>query len=216
MLSNFLKLFAGGFTMGWGPCLAYTLPLLLPYIGATKRNWKDGLKVGVLFSVGRLISLALLGGLATVAFGFINRFFPPHRSGWLYLILALFMVTIGILIILGKGFKLHIGKKILDKGTGSMFVFGFLMGIAPCVPYVAVLTYIACIAENNILEGILYAAIFSAGASVAPIVLGSFMGVISEKLFTSAKLLRAFQLACGLVLLLFGFQLIYYTLKLII
>jgi hypothetical protein len=42
------------------------------------------------------------------------------------------------------------------------------------------------------------------------------MGVISEKLFTSAKLLRAFQLACGIVLLLFGFQLIYYVLKLII
>ena len=202
--------------MGWGPCLAYTLPLLLPYIGATKRNWKDGLKVGVSFSVGRLIALALLGGLATVTFGFINRFFPPHRSGWLYLIVALFMVTIGSFIILGKGFKLHIGKKILDKGTGSMFVFGFLMGIVPCVPYVAVLTYIACIAENNILVGILYAAIFSAGASVAPIVLASFMGVISEKLFTSDKLLRAFQLACGIVLLLFGFQLIYYVLKLII
>ena len=216
MLSNFLKLFIGGFTMGWGPCLAYTLPLLLPYIGATKRNWKDGLKVVVLFSVGRLISLALLGGLATVAFSFINRFFPPHRSGWLYLIVALFMVTIGILIILGKGLKLHIGEKILDKGTGSIFVFGFLMGIAPCVPYVAVLTYIACITEKNILAGILYAAIFSAGASVAPIVLGSLMGVISEKLFRSAKLLRAFQLACGIVLLLFGFQLIYYILKLVI
>ena len=202
--------------MGWGPCLAYTLPLLLPYIGATKRNWKEGLKIGVFFSIGRLIALALLGGLATVAFSFINRFFPPYRSGWLYLIVALFMVTIGILIILGKGLKLHIGEKILDKGTGSIFVFGFLMGIAPCVPYVAVLTYIACIAEKNILAGILYAAIFSAGASVAPIVLGSLMGVISEKLFRSAKLLRAFQLACGTVLLLFGFQLIYYILKLVI
>ena len=69
--------------MGWGPCLAYTLPLLLPYIGATKRNWKDGLKVGVLFSIGRLIAPALLGGLATVAFGFgchFNRYFRPSSS----------------------------------------------------------------------------------------------------------------------------------------
>jgi len=43
MLSNSLKLLIAGFAMGWGPCLAYAAPLLLPYIGATKRNWQDGL-----------------------------------------------------------------------------------------------------------------------------------------------------------------------------
>jgi hypothetical protein len=34
-----------------------------------------------------------------------------------------------------------------------MFLFGFLMGVAPCVPYVAILTYIACVAENDVLAG---------------------------------------------------------------
>ncbi len=154
--------------MGWGPCLSYTAPLLLTYIGATKRKWKNGLKVGLVFSMGRLLALAILGGLATVAFSFINRFFPPHRSGWIYLIVALFMVTIGILIILGKGLKMHIGGNILDRGTRSIFIFGFLMGI------------------------------------------------LSEKLFKSAKLYKAFQVVCGVVLVLFGFQLIYYVLNIVI
>ncbi|MEA1965168.1 MAG: sulfite exporter TauE/SafE family protein [Candidatus Aerophobetes bacterium] len=120
--------------MGWGPCLAYAAPLLLPYIGATKEKWQDGLKVGLLFSIGRLLALVILGGAATVVFSFINRFFPPEKSGWLYLVAAFFMVSMGILIILGKGFKRRIGKGILDKGTKSIFLFGFLMGIAPCVP----------------------------------------------------------------------------------
>ena len=102
MLSNFSKLFIGGFTMGWGPCLAYTLPLLLPYIGATKRNWKEGLKVGVLFSVGRLIALALLGGLATVAFCVNKSFLPPQMSGGLDLIVGRVIVTIGSFFILCK------------------------------------------------------------------------------------------------------------------
>jgi len=159
---------------------------------------------------------AVLGGLATVAFGFINRFFPPQRSGWLYLVSAGFMITIGILIILGKMFKTGIGKSILDKGTTSMFLFGFLMGVAPCVPYVAILTYIACIAENAVLSGILYAAVFAAGTAIAPIVLGTLMGIIPGRLFKPAKWLRAFQVICGVVLILFGFQLAYYVLILII
>lgn len=215
MLSNSLRLLIAGFTMGWGPCLAYVAPLLLPYIGATRRNWQDGLKVALVFSIGRLLALAILGGLATVAFSSINRFFPPQKSGWLYLIVAFFMITMGILIILGKGFKMHIGKTILDKGTISIFLFGFLMGIAPCVPYVAILTYIACVAENAVLAGILYAALFAAGTALAPIALGSLMGIIPEKLFRSAKLLKTFQVVCGVVLVFFGFQLIYYVLNLI-
>ena len=216
MLSNALRLLIAGFTFGWGPCLTYTAPLLLPYIGGTKRNWQGGLRVGLVFSIGRLLALAALGGLATVAFSFINQFFPPQKSGWLYLVSASFMITIGILIILGKGFKIGIGKSILDKGTTSMFLFGFLMGIAPCVPYVAILTYIACVAENTILSGILYAAVFAAGTAIAPIILGTLMGIVPQKLFKPAKWLRAFQVICGVVLILFGLQLLYYVLILVI
>jgi sulfite exporter TauE/SafE len=216
MLSNALRLFIAGFTFGWGPCLTYTAPLLLPYVGGTKTNWKGGLRVGLVFSIGRLLALAALGGLATVAFSFINRFFPPQKSGWLYLVSAGFMIIIGILIILGKGFKIGVGKAVLDKGTTSMFLFGFLMGIAPCVPYVAILTYIACIAENAVLAGILYAAVFAVGTAIAPIVLGTLMGIIPAKLFKTAKWLRAFQIICGVVLILFGFQLTYYVLVLVI
>jgi sulfite exporter TauE/SafE len=215
MPSDAFKLLAAGFTMGWGPCLTYTAPLLLPYIGATKRNWQEGFKIGVLFSTGRLIALALLGGIATVAFSFINQFFPPHKSGWLYLIAALFMIALGVLIIMGKGLNIHLGDKILHKGTESMFVMGFLMGIAPCVPYVAILTYIACIAEHAVLTGILYGALFALGTAVAPIVLGTLMGVIPGTLLRKDKLYKAFQVICGITLILFGGQLIYYVLNLI-
>lgn len=215
MLSNSLKLLIAGFAMGWGPCLLYTTPLLLPFIGATKKNWQGGLKVALEFSIGRVLALAILGGLATVAFGSINQFFPPQKSGWLYLIAAFFMIIIGIFIILGKGFKMSIGKSILDKGAKSIFLFGFLMGIAPCVPYVAVLTYIACVAENAVLLGIFYAVLFASGTAIAPIVLGTLMGIIPGKLLRSDRLLKTFQVVCGVVPILFGMQLIYYVLNLI-
>jgi sulfite exporter TauE/SafE len=81
MPSDSIKLAIAGFVMGWGPCLTYTAPLLLPYIGATTTKWQDGLKVGVVFSIGRLLALAILGGLVTMAFSRINQFFPPQKSG---------------------------------------------------------------------------------------------------------------------------------------
>jgi sulfite exporter TauE/SafE len=216
--SNFLKLLIGGFTMGWGPCLAYSAPLLLPYIGGTKTNWKAGLRIGVMFSLGRLLALVILGGVVTFAFSSINRFFPPHRSGYLYFFIALFMITLGVFIILGKGFGVDVGKtvkrRILDSGAESMLFLGFLIGISPCVPLVAVLTYIACVADNIGL-GMLYALLFGIGTAVAPIILGALVGILPEKLFKSAKLLKAFQIICGTVLILFGLQLIYYVLNLL-
>jgi len=211
MLSNAVRLFFAGFVMGWGPCLTYTAPLLLPYIGATKKNWQDGLKIGLSFSCGRLVALAILGGLATVAFSFINRFFPPHRAGLLYVIAALFMIGIGTLIILGKGFNLPIGEGLLQRGTESMFLFGFLMGVAPCVPYVAILTYIACVAEDAVFAGILYATVFALGTAIAPVILGTLVGAIPGRLSGSARVLRVFKVACGVILILFGLQLLYYV-----
>ena len=211
MPSDSIKLIFAGFVMGWGPCLTHTAPLLLPYIGATTTTWQDGAKVGVIFSIGRLLALAILGGLVTVAFSHINQFFPPQRSGWLYGIVSLFMIVIGSCIILGKGFKISIGNTMLKRGIESMFLFGLFMGIAPCVPYVAILTYIACIAENDILVGMWYAAVFALGTAVAPIVLGTFMGFLPGKVFKSMKLLKAFQTVCGIVLILFGLQLFYYV-----
>lgn len=216
MLSDALRLLAAGFTMGWGPCLTYTAPLLLPYIGATKRGWRDGLKVALVFSLGRLVALAILGGLATVAFAFINQFFPPHRSAWLYLVSALFMITVGVLIILGKGSRIGIWKSVLEKGTASIFLFGLLMGIAPCVPYVAILTYIACAADGVILRGVLYAALFAAGTAVAPVVLGIVMAIVPHKVLKSDRLMRVFQVGCGAALVLFGLELIYNVLNLVL
>jgi sulfite exporter TauE/SafE len=211
MPSDSIKLVIAGFVMGWGPCLTYTAPLLLPYIGATTTTWQDGLKVGVVFSIGRLLAFAILGGLVTMVFSRINQFFPPQRSGWIYGIVSLFMIVMGICIILGKGFKIPIGNNILKRGTESMFLFGFLMGVAPCVPYVAILTYIACIAENDVLAGMRYSTVFALGTAIAPIILRAFMGFLPGKVLKSMKLLKTFQAVCGIVLIFFGFQLLYYV-----
>lgn len=211
-----LKLLSAGFGMGWGPCLALSGPILLPYIAATKGGWREGLRMSAMFSLGRLLGLAILGGLASVAFASINRFFPPHRSGYLYLAMAIFIVLVGVLIVLGKGFELPLHrtfrKHVVDGGRGAVTapLLGFLIGISPCVPLVAILTYIAC-TVTNVLQGVAYALCFGIGTIVPVMVLGPLVGLFPGKVFKSPAHLRVFKIACGVILILFGLQLLYCT-----
>jgi sulfite exporter TauE/SafE len=207
-----LKLLAAGMGLGWGPCLALSGPILLPYIAATKGGWREGLRASAVFSLGRLLALAILGGLASVAFASINRFFPPHRSGYLYLVMAIFIVLMGALIILGKGFRVPfhriLREHVVERGTASMLGLGFLIGISPCATLVAILTYIACVATNA-LYGIVYALCFGVGTVVPLMILGPLVGFLPEKTFKSATPLRVFKAICGAILILFGLQLFY-------
>ena len=207
-----LKLLAAGIGMGWGPCLALSGPILLPYIAATKGGWREGLRTSAAFSLGRLLALAILGGLASVAFASVNRFFPPHRSGYLYLVMTVFIVLMGALIVLGKGFKAPLYRtlreQVVDMGTASMLSLGFLIGILPCAPLVAILTYIACVA-TNVLYGIIYALSFGVGTVVPLIILGPLVGFFPERVLKSASPLRIFRAICGAILILFGLQLFY-------
>jgi len=67
---------------------------------------------------------------------------------------------VGVLIILGRGFKvpLHRALKghIVEGGAESLLILGFLIGISPCAPLVAILTCIAYTA-TNVLSGMIYA-----------------------------------------------------------
>jgi len=212
MLSNILKLLTGGFLIGWGPCLAYCGPILLPYIAGTTTTWKAGMKVGLVFSIGRIFALAILGALATFAFDLVTQFFPPHKSYFLRLAIAIFVIVLGIFIFFGKVNSIHFSKApkkgIMQKVSGNMLFLGFLVGISPCAPLVAILTYIACKTEH-IATGMLYAVSFGVGAAVAPIVLGAVTGILPEKLVRSTKSRKVFQFVCGSVLIAFGLELIY-------
>ena len=219
MTSELVKLATGGFLMGWGPCLAYTGPLLLPYIGGTGRDWSGALRIGAMFALGRVVALAILGALATVAFQTINRFFPPHRSGYLYFLAAGIIIALGVLMIAGRltrmpGAERDRGDR-FSRGAMTVMFLGFLYGITPCAPLVAVLTYVACVAGNAAV-GVLYAVTFAIGAAIPLLILAAATGLIPEKLLTGPRARRGLQIVCGAILVLFGAHLIYSVLYLLL
>jgi len=147
-----LKLLAVGIGMGWGLCLALSGPILVPYVAATKGRWRVGFRASAAFSLVRLLALAILGGLSSVAFASVNTFFPPYRSGYVYLIMAMFVVLMGVLIVSGKGFRIplyrNLREHVVERGTASALILGFPMGISPCATLVSIIAYIACVATD--------------------------------------------------------------------
>ena len=207
-----LKLLVAGIGMGWGPCLALSGPVLLPYIAATEESWRGGLRTSAAFSLGRLLALAILGGLATVAFASINRFFPPHRSGYLHLAVAVFIILMGALIALGRGFKVPLyhapREHVVDNRILSTLILGFLIAISPCATLVAILTYITCVA-TSVVQGVVYALSFGVGTVVPLMILGPLVGFLPGRILRSARFLKVLRVVCGAILILFGLQLLY-------
>ena len=196
--------------MFWGP-------LLLPYIAAMKRTWLEGLKISLVFSIGRLLALALLGGLASEAFQTLNRFFPPHRSGYLHIAIAFFIIFMGVLVVFGRGFKApfyQVLRRRVLVGTEYLLVLGFLIGISPCAPLIAILTYIAYTA-TNVSQGIMYALSFGMGTVVPVMTLGTLTGLFSDKVFRSTTHIKALRILCGIIIILFGIHIFHGVWKLL-
>lgn len=206
-----LKLFIAGLGMGWGPCLASWTPMLLPYIVAIRREVFRSLKVSLLFTLGRLLALTLLGFLAATCFAYINRLFPPHRSCYLHIAVASLMIVMGILVAFGRGFRIplhHATGMPLTPGDRYLLILGFLIGASPCAILVSILTYIAYVATNPV-QGVIYAISFGIGTSIPIITLGTLTGLVSESLSKLGRYMKLFRMICGAIIVIFGYHLLY-------
>lgn len=209
MWENSLKLFTTGLLMGIGPCLGHCAPFLLSYVLGTKKGWKDGLKTGAYFIAGQIFALFLLGIIATLAFRFINKFTYGLGVNYLYLILGIFILLMGIFVILKKELpipgKIKIYQYLLNKSIPAVSLVGFLMGIIPCGYLLGILAYISAI-SNNFLEGGMYAGIYGLG-SMLPLIAGTTITGIIPGVFSSARSKFILRMISGTILIIFGIQL---------
>lgn len=206
-----IKLLIAGLGMGWGPCLAYWTPMLLPYIAAIQREVSESLKISLLFTFGRLLALTLLGFLAVTFFAYVNRFFPPHRSCYLHIAVAALIMLMGILVAHGRGFRIplhHAAEKHITPGERYILILGFLIGASPCAILVSILTYIAYVATNPI-QGIVYALSFGIGTSIPIITLGTLTGFASESFSKLGRYMKFIRIICGVIIVIFGGYLLY-------
>jgi len=150
---SLIKFFVAGLALSFGPCLFVCAPVLLPYIFAKGGDWKEGLKISLIFSFARVLAYSSLGFLAIAFLKIVLQTFGGEKS-YVRFVLGVFVFLMGLFHLLRRSEKCSGFGKFLTQKKHSIFLIGLLIGFSPCAPLLAVLTYIA-VTARNVLEGFL-------------------------------------------------------------
>ena len=215
----YIDLFIIGVLLSWGPCFSFCAPLTLPFIAATQKGWRQGLKLSLVFSLARIVPYVILSIISAILGQYlISNFYEGQAKTVIYFVVGAFISLLGIIILIGKSPYLHLCapvKRIGPGGVKEMALLGLLVGFAPCLPLLGVLAYIA-FHTQDFLQGALLGLTFGAGTLVSPLILcGSLAGGVSLILLKKPLVYKIFSRACGVILVYFGIDMIIRALRLL-
>ncbi|MBU0605575.1 MAG: sulfite exporter TauE/SafE family protein [Candidatus Omnitrophica bacterium] len=213
-LITHLQIFGIGFTFAIaGPCLLVCTPILLTYIAGRQDKWQRALADIAIFLLGRSFAYVALGAIAGGSGFYLRQFVKSNLTPYFDLASGAISVLLGIFVLIYKDPLVCAEKGSHNKvyGFGSILGLGFLIGINPCPPLVALLFEIALISKSA-LEGALYALSFGLGTFLAGlIVIGTLAGILkgfTRKMIHSKRAGLIFRIFCSILLFLFGLGLI--------
>jgi sulfite exporter TauE/SafE len=156
----------------------------------------------------------VLGVLAGVFGEFVvHQFFESKILVFLFLFFGLFLCVVGFLLIIEK-FSLGqrcsglFHRHLEQKDVKNIVIFGLIVSLAPCLPLMAVLSYIALISDHW-LKGIAYMGSFGLGTAVSPMIILSLgAGWIARKVRNHQKFSRWVKILCGVILMFLGFMMV--------
>ncbi|MBU1872026.1 MAG: sulfite exporter TauE/SafE family protein, partial [Candidatus Omnitrophica bacterium] len=204
-----------GLLLGSGPCLATCGPVLISYVAAVNRNTKENILVWFIFSLSRIFTYLILG-LAIFLLGeLLVRQNLVNIAQYIYIGAGAIIVLIGLVIIL-KNHAMQHGpcRNLLDRLISYSFkihpfTLGLIMGMMPCAPLLAVLSYVGLI-STSWHECIFYSAVFGLATLISPLILLILAaGFISRILQNKPKIYRILRIFCGLIIILLGLELFF-------
>lgn len=213
---TYLQVFGIGFSFGIiGPCFLTCTPILVTYIAGRRKAISSAAADIFIFLAGRLSAYVILGGLAGLSGKMLKQFIGSN--------FALFLRPLGGAISILLGLSLLIRWKETTEACAcgpaknkaydlsGLFVLGFIIGISPCAPLLALLSEITLISKSAF-EGASYGFSFGLGTFVSSyIVTGVLAGVLvwlPPKILKSRWTDLIFRAACALLLTFFGLNLI--------
>jgi len=227
-------LFISGLLLGSGPCLATCGPILISYVAATKQSPKQSILVWLLFSLSRICIYLILSVSIFLLGEFLVRQNLIYIARYVYLVGGIIIILIGALTIIKDSIGVNrICSMIFRRMNPTSFsatkplgdtevcgvnkrlfkmqpiALGLIMGLLPCAPLLAVLSYIG-LKSFAWHWCVLYSLVFGIGTLISPLtllVLGA--GFIPKILFNKPKIYRSLRLICGSIIVFFGIQLIF-------
>ena len=163
-----------GLSFGAGPCVASCGPLILSYVVGTRKNIISSLRVYILFSLARIVVYLALGITVFFLGGFILDKALGGLSRYVFILGGAFIILVGILTISGRHLRFRplqmLKKNMIERDKKSIIIFGLIIGLLPCAPFLAVISYLGLISKTW-LQALLYSLVFGAGTILSPLIL---------------------------------------------
>lgn len=227
-LVTYLQIFGIGFSFGLaGPCFLTCTPVLITYIAGSKKNPADIFKDIFTFLSGRLLAYVLLGALAGLSGAVLKNFTGSSLSLYFQPLAGAVTILFAVIILFNADNKegaclpasdVRAGRQAKAPTAcgkmlnfGGIFAFGFLIGISPCAPLLALLFDIALM-SRGLLDGIFYTFFFGLGTFLSGLItIGVIAGLLTRvpAAFVKSKTAAIiFKTTCALLLLALGLGLI--------
>jgi len=211
-----LQVFGIGFSFGIaGPCFLVCTPILITYILGRKEAWAETFIDVAVFLSGRLFAYIVLGAFAGFSGAAIRRLTESGFSSYVRPLGGTVSILLGLAVLFRREDPRSCACRTGYKrvyGFGGLLALGFLIGISPCPPLLALLFEIALMSKSAI-EGASYAFSFGLGTFLSGlIVIGALAGIfkgIIQKAVRSKGVNIFFRVSCALLLVLLGLGLIF-------
>lgn len=206
--------------LAWGvcsvvlsPCHLASIPLIVGFIGGQGRiATRRALFLSLLFAVGTLVSIAMIGAATAVAGRMLGDLGPWGNRLVAGMFFLVGLQLLGLFELPGSGFR---GAGWQGKGPWAALVLGLLIGLAlgPCTfafmaPVLGVVFNSA--ADNPSLAGLLLLA-YSVGHCAVIVLAGTFTELVQHYLNWNEQSKGALRLRqiCGVAVLLGGVWMLY-------
>lgn len=211
---------AGGAALTWGvlsimlsPCHLTSIPLIVGFIDEQGRiSTRRAFLIALLFSVGILITIALVGSVTAAAgrmMGDVGRF------GNYFVAVIFFVVGLHLLGVIPMPFSGPGQVNMKRRGPVAAFILGLVFGIAlgPCTfAYMAPMLAVTFrLAATDLLYGILLLLLYGVGHCSVIVLAGTFTEVVQRYLNWNEKSKGAEQLkkVCGILVICGGLYMLY-------
>ncbi len=153
--------YLSGLVLGMGVCSLHCSLLLLPVAARLNSTWRGGVRTALLFSLGKVLVLAVYGG-AAVVLGLLIYDLLHHA--WISLLAGMAVAGMGVWFLLYSGSCGCVARR------GSPFVIGLVDGAVPCAATSGFLLYLAT-QGGSVAEGVLNGLLFGLGTATGPVLL---------------------------------------------
>jgi sulfite exporter TauE/SafE len=151
------------------------------------------------FSAGRLLSYLALG-LFVAYFGRI--LFNPYAAAVVIIPLGILLMLYGFLISFGTTMRYAWSICCHFRRVKSTFLLGIVLGLRPCIPLIAALTYSATM--SSLPQALLFMASFWIGSTVYIPILGILAGTVTHFAVAHSNIGRVRRIS-GIALVVVGF-----------